>query len=254
VSQLQAVLFDLGDTLVDLGEGRGDYEARVRVRADRVWVALAAAGRAPTDREAFAAHLAHETEARYQAYTAQQRGVDIYTVMAEIFADDGIAVEPELLQACGDAYGRGDGPHASLRTGAREALDWLRAAGMRLGVISNTIQPGRNLDAGLARRGLLDYFTVRIYSSDAGFAKPHPALFRAALAALDTPAERAVYVGDRLVADIGGAQGAGMRGVLIVAPHRPEQHPTIRPDATIQELLELPAALERMAGALPNAR
>ena len=44
MTAFQAVLFDLGDTLVDLGEGRGDYEAHVRVRAGRVYDALTAAG------------------------------------------------------------------------------------------------------------------------------------------------------------------------------------------------------------------
>ena len=35
MTHITAVLFDLGDTLVDLGEGRGDYEAHVRARSGR---------------------------------------------------------------------------------------------------------------------------------------------------------------------------------------------------------------------------
>ena len=53
MTTITAILFDLGDTLVDLGEGRGDYEAHVRVRAGRVYDALTAAGVALEERHAF---------------------------------------------------------------------------------------------------------------------------------------------------------------------------------------------------------
>jgi FMN phosphatase YigB (HAD superfamily) len=53
MSELQAVLFDLGDTLVDLGEGCGSYEARLLARIGRVYDALAAAGVALPDRASF---------------------------------------------------------------------------------------------------------------------------------------------------------------------------------------------------------
>ena len=42
--QIEAVLFDLGDTLVDLGEGRGSYEARLLLRAGHVHDVLAGQG------------------------------------------------------------------------------------------------------------------------------------------------------------------------------------------------------------------
>jgi len=48
-----------------------------------------------------------------------------------------------------------------------------------------------------------------------------------------------MHVGDRLVADVAGAQGAGMRAVLIEVPHRPEPDTNIVPHARIRELPEL---------------
>jgi FMN phosphatase YigB (HAD superfamily) len=41
MAEIDAVFFDLGDTLVDLREGGGDYMARVTVRAERVYDAIA---------------------------------------------------------------------------------------------------------------------------------------------------------------------------------------------------------------------
>ena len=51
--------------------------------------------------------------------------------------------------------------------------------------------------------------------------------------------ECAPYVGHRLRADVAGAQGVGMKGVLIEVPHRTEHDPAIVPDARIGELPEL---------------
>jgi len=241
-----AILFDLGDTLVDLGEGRGDYEARLVVRAARVCDALAALGAPIANRQHFAEALAHGSEARYQAAVAEQRGIDIYDVMRWFLPQMGIASDEAWVQAAGDAFYDGTPTASGLRIGARELLAELSDRGCRLGVISNTLQPGRLMDRTLAGRGLIDFFPVRIYSSDVRMAKPHPAIFRAAQEALGLPPERIVYVGDRLGADVAGAQGVGMKGVLIEVAHRPEHDPAIVPDARITELPELPAALSRM--------
>jgi putative hydrolase of the HAD superfamily len=246
MGQIAAVIFDLGDTLVDLGEGRGDYEARLVVRAARVCDALAALGAPIADRQRFAEALAHDSEARYQAAVAEQRGIDIYDVMRWFLPRMGIAADEAWVQAGGDAFYQGMPTTSGLRVGARELLAELSARDYRLGVISNTLQPGHLMDRTLAGRGLIDFFAVRIYSSDVRVAKPHPGIFRAALTALCLPPARSVYVGDRLRADVAGAQGIGMKGVLIEVAHRAEHDPAIVPDARITELSELPGALSRM--------
>jgi putative hydrolase of the HAD superfamily len=243
---VQAVLFDLGDTLVDLGEGRGSYEARLVLRAGHVYDVLAAQGVAGLPGRAhFAAVLAEDSEAQYHAALAELRGLDIYTVMARFLARQGLPVNDELVEVAGTAYCvGGGGPTAPLRPGALEVLRGLHAAGYRLGAISNTLQPARFMAESLVRRGLAPYFGAQVYSSEAGVAKPHPAIFRRALDLLGVMPEAAVYVGDRLVADVGGAHAAGLRGVLIEVDHRVEQHAEIVPDARIRELAELPVVLQ----------
>lgn len=247
MTQIVAVLFDLGDTLVDLGEGRGDYEARLINRSAHVYDVLAGLGAAVRERERFAAALARESEALYQAAVAEQRGIDIYEVLRRFLPQMGIPAEEAWVRAAGEAfYSRKDGG-AGLRSGAREVLAALQARGYRLGAISNTLQPGPIMDQSLVGRGLFDFFAVRIYSSVVGVAKPHPLIFRTALAALGVAAERAVYVGDRLRTDVAGAQAVGMKAVLIEVAHRVEDDPAIRPDARIRELPELLDVLAQLA-------
>jgi HAD superfamily hydrolase (TIGR01509 family) len=246
--QPSAIFFDLGDTIVDLGEGRGEYEARLLLRGGHIYDLLAADGVRLPVRDTFCHLFAEDSEARYHAALAEQRGLGIHAVMTGFLADQGWRVTDGLLAACEEAYCGSDSVErmAPLRRGAAEVLAQLHAAGYRLGVISNTLQPARCMDASLARRGLLPLFDATLYSSEAGVAKPHPGIFRAALDALEVPAERAVHVGDRLIADVMGAQGAGLRAVLIRVPGRHEASPSITPDAVIDELTELPAALERL--------
>ncbi len=240
MAELKAVLFDMGDTIVDLGEGRGSYEERVRLRAGRVYEALAARGATLGQRDAFCEALAADSEGQYQAALAEQWGIDIFTVMRRFLQARGLPADDELVEAAGEAYCRGEaGPVTPLREGAVDTLAALKSRGLLLGAISNTIQPGRFLSANLQRWGLSELLDVRIYSSDIGVAKPHPKIFQVALDRLGLAAENAVYVGDRLIPDVGGPHAVGMKAVLIEVDHRVESHPAIIPDARVKELPEL---------------
>ena len=97
--------------------------------------------------------------------------------------------------------------------GTSEALDRLRAAGLRLGIVSNS--DGR-VEEALEAAGIRDRFDVIVDSALIGVEKPDPAIFRAALTALGVAPEEAVFVGDLYDVDVVGARAAGIEAVLLV--------------------------------------
>jgi HAD superfamily hydrolase (TIGR01549 family) len=122
----------------------------------------------------------------------------------------------------------------SVHEHTHDALARLRAAGLRLGIVSNS--DGR-VDQALTAAGLRDYFDVVIDSSVFGTEKPDPAIFRAALEALDVAPEEALYVGDLYDVDVVGARAAGMEAVLLT-PDGGRQNPACRTAASIDELVD----------------
>lgn len=118
--------------------------------------------------------------------------------------------------------------HWRLFDDARPCVDWLRAAGYRVGAITNsTGEQQRGKLAGLGLLDLFDHLAVPGESvagvsapgdSAAGksaAAKPAPAIFTAACAAVGVEPAQAVHVGDRLVLDAMGARDAGLHGVWL---------------------------------------
>lgn len=133
--------------------------------------------------------------------------------------------------------------HFELYDDVPGALERLTAAGVRIGVISNSHRP---LDAFLSHFELAQTISAAISSAEHGLMKPHPSIFHAALKRLKVAPGDAVMVGDQVRHDIEGALRAGLRGVYL---HR-RSGPPPRIDElaalgvpTIRTLDDLPAAL-----------
>jgi putative hydrolase of the HAD superfamily len=120
-------------------------------------------------------------------------------------------------------------------------LRMLRTRGLAILVVSNFDARVRGIMEALGLSPLVDQITL---SSEAGAAKPDPAIFRAALGAVGVGADQVVHVGDTVREDLRGARAAGMRVILVGgAELRLEV-----PDATIV------ASLGEVAGQLDDAR
>jgi putative hydrolase of the HAD superfamily len=92
----------------------------------------------------------------------------------------------------------------------------------------------------IERLGIMRYVDDAVFSAEIGVRKPHPAIFLKVLNELRVEPADAVFVGDRLRDDIGGAQGLGMRTVL-TRQFRQEDvsGDGIQPDRVIGALPEL---------------
>jgi putative hydrolase of the HAD superfamily len=97
-------------------------------------------------------------------------------------------------------------------TGVDEALGRLRAAGIRLAVVSNS---EGTIDAMLRRVGLHRHMEVIVDSWVVGVAKPDPRIFQLALERLGVAPAAAVMLGDVPAVDMEGARAAAISGVLI---------------------------------------
>ncbi len=117
-------------------------------------------------------------------------------------------------------------------------LQHLRDAGFKLAIVSNWDTP---LDPLTERLGIADYFDAIVASHDARVRseKPDPPIFNYTLAAVGVSAAEVVHVGDTYAADIVGAQGVGIRPILLDR----DGTQTGRWEETIQSLSELPELL-----------
>ena len=92
----------------------------------------------------------------------------------------------------------------------------LRADGIRIGALSNTMRPRHVHQQVFARDGIDGLIDGAVYSSEIDWTKPHrEQVLLAAMAAVGVSDPAAcVFVGDRPYDDVYGAKQAGMRAVL----------------------------------------
>ncbi len=93
-----------------------------------------------------------------------------------------------------------------------EVLARLRAAGLRLAVVSNW---DSRLPALLERLGLAGFFDAVLVSALEGVEKPGVEIFQRAAARLGVAPAHCLHVGDSPLDDYRGAESAGMRAVLV---------------------------------------
>lgn len=156
-------------------------------------------------------------------------------------------LSPATLQALVDAYARPAlAVPPAVDHGARAALQALRARGIRLALVSNTMRtPGATLRRLLAGYGLLDLFACTVFSDEVGIRKPDPEIFLRALRGAGGEPETAVHVGDDETLDVEGARVARMRVIQVTADPAAA---AAGADAAISRLADLPGAVADLDG------
>ncbi|MBV6459764.1 MAG: Phosphoglycolate phosphatase [Fimbriimonadaceae bacterium] len=88
------------------------------------------------------------------------------------------------------------------------ALEALRAAGLRLAILSNW---DVTLHRAISITDLAGYFEFAIASLEEGVEKPDPAIFQIMMDRFGLTVDEVIHVGDDLIDDYRGAKGVGMK-------------------------------------------
>ncbi|CAH2788673.1 MAG: Similar to phosphoglycolate phosphatase, clustered with ubiquinone biosynthesis SAM-dependent O-methyltransferase [uncultured Paraburkholderia sp.] len=129
----------------------------------------------------------------------------------------------------------------TLFPGIPELLDELDARGVRWGIVTNKV--ARLTEPLIAQLGLEERAGCVVSGDTTPHSKPHPAPLLYAARALDTAAERIVYVGDDL-RDVQAGFAAGMKTVAAAYGYCGDDIPPTQWHA--QHVVQSPAELQRL--------
>ena len=231
---IKAVIFDWGGTLSEYAD----------IELYDMWkLAAAHLARATGRPEGELTALLLAAELRYwDGVKSEQRTGTLREILAAESRALGLDVSEAVVSEAAQRHLDAWTPHIRHHADAVPALRELRAAGLELGLLSNTHWPEAYHEHFLERDGLLELLSVRAYTSNMSHSKPHRSAFLHVLDRLGVAPEEAVMVGDRPIDDVWGAQQLGMTGVW--RPHAGSPPlGDVKPDAVIHQLAELPALL-----------
>lgn len=246
MTRIEAVLFDLGNTLLYFD---GQWP-QVFAQADQSVAAHLTDHGLTLDAEKFQGEFRKRLTAYYLQRDSEFIELTTNYVLASTLADFGYADVPEeVIRGALEKLYSVSQAHWHLEEDAPEALSSLKESGYKLGIISNA---GDDADVQtlVDQSGVRPYFDFVLSSAACGIRKPNPHIFEIALEHWGLATERAVMVGDKLGADILGAQNAGMTGIWLTRradiPSNRDHFDTIHPDATITSLSELPGLIDKL--------
>jgi putative hydrolase of the HAD superfamily len=237
VTAVRAVIFDWGGTLTPWHT----------VDLFAQWWAYADAYAPDDGRSAdeLAAALLAQEDSAWQAGREHHRSA----TLDEIFRAVNVEPSGERHERALAAYQSFWDPHTHTDPDVPGLFRALRARGIKVGVLSNTLWTREFHDEVFRRDGVLELVDGAVYSSELAYTKPHPEAFRAAMRAVgESDPAGCVFVGDRPFDDIHGAKEVGMRAVLV--PHSdipPSQHGHTmgEPDAVVTRLAEVLDVVQR---------
>ncbi len=253
---IQAVLFDLGDTLWHFPQ----MPPREVIRGEtvhRISDLLRSWGVEPEGELFFLGRdirVAIE-QATDAAYWGDLASPDYAGLAKRVAAGKGLSITDDQAVKLWHTWNLGGVfLGRQLHPGVIETLQWLKKRDCRIGSVTNRGLGGDIFREELQHYGVLDLFDVLSISCEVGYLKPHPRIFEHALDTLGVDPANTVMVGDSLRADVAGAHALGMTAVWkrnhmpargdperdLTSPEDSEAHqPLMTPDFTIDHLPEL---------------
>ena len=208
MAQIQAILFDIGETLLNFG--KVDAAGLFREGTSLAYDFLKKLG-APVG--SFKIYLfRHSLAIRLHLLFSKIRGRDFdsYEMLKKMEIRRGTRLNQQQWIDYAKCWYEPLRKIARVEPDIIETLKKLKGKKLKLGVLSNTFINASTLDRHLAQLGLLEFFEVRVYSYEYPFRKPDKRIFLDAAKKLNTEPENILFVGDRIDTDINGSAAAAM--------------------------------------------
>lgn len=175
----------------------------------------------------------HEFVSKYKAISTEEV-MKVYEIFESVrgFIDHrslsnmvalalGLRLSPEALVELGRIYDESTKEfRPKVNEEVYEVLPRIKAAGLKIGVTSNTSFSEEGVRAMLENAGLLKYIDAIVSSSSTGFNKPHPKIYSHLVSRLALEPGEVLHVGDSCVNDALGALNAGLKAALYVGLRR----------------------------------
>jgi len=163
---------------------------------------------------------------------------DIFIAYTRRIIEEMGGAGPRLDDCAGEIYREWAAcQHFVLYDDVAPVLRELAGRGLKIGLISNSHRCLASFQEHFELGGLI---TAAVSSSEHGYMKPHPSIFKAALTLAGVEAHESLMVGDSVAHDIDGARRVGMRGVLV---HRSSDPAPASDVPVISSMAELPGML-----------
>ena len=234
--QIDAVLFDLDDTLHD--DTRAFHSAAEEV-------ALEVAAEHGVDALALKRAYVAEAEGFWKRLSSAQLETRLSDIRATLWTEAlrNVGVDDlGLAKRSADRYNAYRKKYFELFPGTRDMLLTLRDRGKRLGLLTNGFSETHREKIALLQIGEL--FDAIFIADEVGMVKPDPLLFAHACTALGCAPMHGAMVGDRYDRDIRGALDAGLYTIWFNVRDETLAHDVPPPHAVSRSIVEIPLLLE----------
>jgi len=235
--RISAIMFDLGDTLLDFGavDVPSLFEAGARLTYDY----LRTLGQPLPKFSSYHRRQLWAIRWNYLKSRFTRREFNSMDLLGKLHVRMGHRLTREQTEELAWLWYEPLSRCATVEPGLRDMLLRFRGDGLKLGIISNTFVPGKVLDRHLASVNLLDLLPIRVYSCDVKFRKPDPRIFRIAIEKAGAEPSESLFVGDSPGADVAGSAKVGMIPVL-KDPAGKHLNCPVQPKHRIKRLADLP--------------
>jgi len=213
--KIKAVLFDLGETLVSFGKVNTTQLFRQSARLSYDF--LKSCGQSVGNFKWYCWRNLISLRLRHWLSNITGRDFDTLALLKKFGAKKGIKLDEQQWQHLAWLWYEPLSKVAKTESNVAETLTKLKESGLKLGIVSNTFINGSSLEKHLKQLGMLEFFTVRVYSYEFSFRKPNAKIFKIAAERIGEMVENILFVGDRVDNDIKAAVKAGMTAVLKAA-------------------------------------